>query len=289
VKKALAVTACLGISLFLASAVAQQGEPKVDPPVKPLIAGIPLAEAQAILDRHRDQLRKMPGVYEVGLGEDGILRSIFIHSESGNIDPQDLQEALAALPVTVEGIPVKVFPTAILPPPPGFVILHANGTRTQADSCPEHFRKMQLLSWQLCIDPNFTDSIPALMQPSAAGIPHEQVLKIYARNKETLFRLPGVHGIGLRADGIYIYTDKPELVPKEVEGVPIKTFPNPGPGKDLNHTVTSRVRPMHGSTSILDYVRVLTAPNAWGTLTGVALSDGKPWLIFPAHLSVVSR
>jgi len=284
------VTTC---AAFLASIIINHSDssadqnlasPQTTAQAQPTVAGVPADKARAIFDRHRKDLMRMPGVYEVGLGEDGILLAIYVHSNSRTIDPQALQKAVAALPVTVEGIPTKILPLAILPPPPGVVILRADGTGTQADSCPEGFREMKKFSWQLCIDPGFRDAIPALMEPPLAGLPFEQVEQIYERHQEELRKLPGVDAVGLEAEGIHVYTDKPELVPKEIEGVPVKVSPRLGPGEEVNHTVTSQVRPLHGSVALLDFAWIATAPNSWGTLTGIALSDGKPWLIFPAHL-----
>jgi hypothetical protein len=224
------------ISVFNRHAGQNSAHAQTTPPQQvPRVAGMPGEKARAIFERHRKNLLSMSGVCEVGLGEDGILLAIFVHSNSRKINPQALQKAVAVLPVTVEGLPVKVQLLAILPPPPGVVILHADSTREQADSCPEEFTEMKRFSWQLCIDPGFTELVPALMEPPIAELPYEEVVKIHDRHNAALSKLPGVGLVGLGADGIHVHTDRPELVSKEVEGVPIKVFPPMGPAEDLSH------------------------------------------------------
>ncbi|HEV8712865.1 MAG TPA: hypothetical protein VGX03_08570 [Candidatus Binatia bacterium] len=120
-----------------------------------------------------------------------------------------------------------------------------------------------------------------MWSPPIAGIPYEQVLEIHRRHVEELGKLPGVESAGLGADGIHVWTSNPDIVPKEVEGVPVIIHPATGmPGKTLNHTYNTFVRPLHGAVSITE----TTQAGSYGTLTGVTLSDGKPWIIFPAHL-----
>jgi hypothetical protein len=46
---------------------------------------------------------------------------------------------------------------------------------------------------------------------------------IHHRHSEELFTLPGVRSVGLGSDGIHVETFVPELVPTEVEGLPIFT------------------------------------------------------------------
>jgi hypothetical protein len=72
------------------------GNPDPIPGVMMLpIAGIPREEAFKILDRHRDELRALPGVGSVGMGENGISIEA--------IDP-------SVLPKDVEGLPLNVHP-----------------------------------------------------------------------------------------------------------------------------------------------------------------------------------
>jgi len=54
-----------------------------------------------------------------------------------------------------------------------------------------------------------------------AGIPFEKAREIHLRHVDELSDLPGVIGVGLGAEGIHVTTHNPEVVPKEVEGVPI--------------------------------------------------------------------
>src|SRR6266571_9004071 len=52
-------------------------DPKHPEPIPPLmappIAGIPYEEALAILERHREELMRLPGVQSVGMGNGGIV------------------------------------------------------------------------------------------------------------------------------------------------------------------------------------------------------------------------
>jgi hypothetical protein len=43
-----------------------------------------------------------------------------------------------------------------------------------------------------------------------------------------------------------------------------------------------RRRPLHGSVGVSDPTHP-NSPTGYGTLTGVVLSEGKPWVVFPAH------
>ena len=63
----------------------------------PPIAGIPYEEALAILERHREEIMRLPGVQSVGMGHEGIVVEI---------------DNPAVLPPEIEGLPIK-------PTPPG--------------------------------------------------------------------------------------------------------------------------------------------------------------------------
>lgn len=168
----------------------------------------------------------------------------------------------------------------LLPPPSGVIVLKPGKVREQADSCPEEFKEVEGYGgWRFCVDPQKPEPIPPLWSPPVAGIPYEDVLVIHDRHALELSKLPGVKSVGLGADGIHISTSRPELVPKEVEGVPIIVEPAPeGSIQLLSHTFNTPVRPLHGG------IFISQNPVGFGVLTGVALSQGYPWLIFPAHL-----
>lgn len=167
----------------------------------------------------------------------------------------------------------------LLPPPPGVIVLKPGNVREQADSCPEGFQEVKVYNnWRFCINPNKPEPIPPMMAPPIAGIPFEKALEIHNRHVEELSKLPGVDAVGLGADGIHVYTANPEVLPKEVEGVPIIPLPPIGPARFLSHAVYNQIRPLHSAVGIRD-----SSLGGSVTLTGVALSQGKPWLTFPSH------
>jgi hypothetical protein len=125
-------------------------------------------------------------------------------------------------------------PVQYLPPPPGVIVLHADGTREQADACPKGFKEEKGTGeWRFCIDPGHRVPIPPIMMPPINGIPFEQALEIEDRHLLELLRLPGVDAVYLAADSIVVETNQPKLVPSEVEGVPIRTNPSQGPAQGL--------------------------------------------------------
>lgn len=168
----------------------------------------------------------------------------------------------------------------LLPPPPGVIVLKPNGVREQANSCPDRFKEVKgLNNWRFCVDRDRPEVIPPLMAPPIAGIPFEKAIEIHKRHVEELSSLPGVISVSLGADAIYVETDNPQIIPKEVEGVPIKVEPSQGTkAKFLNHTNNTPLRPYHGAGAVRDL------STGSGTLAGVALSDGHPWLIIAQHL-----
>ncbi|MGE4091119.1 MAG: hypothetical protein AB7G75_09795 [Candidatus Binatia bacterium] len=172
----------------------------------------------------------------------------------------------------------------LLPPPPGVVVLKPGKVREQADACPENFKEVEGYGgWRFCVDPNNPEPIPPLWSPPINGISYEKALEIHHRHVLELSDLPGVQGVGLGADGIHVSTNDPSVVPKEVEGVPIIIDPPPaGSVQPLFHTTTTNIRPLHGAVAMNDITS--GAGQGWGSITGVALSEGKPWLVFPSHL-----
>jgi hypothetical protein len=178
-------------------------------------------------------------------------------------------------------VPLKTSEFSMLPPPPGVTVLRSDGTRQQADGCPEGFEEQKMEGdWRFCVDPQHPEPIPPLMVPPIAGIPFEEAMKIFERRGPELQRIQGVKSIFLGRDGITVETDDPTLVPPSIEGVPVKIRP-PAKRRFLSHTTTSPANPLHGAVATSDYLA-----RGGGTMTGVVLSDGKPWLIFPSHIIV---
>lgn len=167
-----------------------------------------------------------------------------------------------------------------LPPPSGVIVLRPNKVRDHADSCPDQFREVEESNgWRFCLAPGTTEiDIPPLWVPPIAGVPYEEALEIHYRHVDELSKLPGVTGVGLHKDGIHVATTNPAVVPSHVEGLPITVEPPNGEKRTMGHTSSQAVRPLRGALNIGD----ITISS--GSLTGIALSDGHPWLIFPAHL-----
>lgn len=165
----------------------------------------------------------------------------------------------------------------LIPPPPGVVVLRPNQAPEHADSCPPGFQELKGgNNWRFCDDPNNPQEIPPLWVPPINGIPYEKALEIHNRHVNKLVLLPGVDGAGMGIDGIYVNTKNPELLPKEVEGVPIKPLPPLGGGRTRSHSSATPLRPLRGALEVGQLYG--------GTLTGIVLSDGKPWLVFPSHM-----
>lgn len=201
-------------------------------------------------------------------------------------------------------VPLTVPPLKFLPPPPGVIVLRPSRVYGQAEACPARFMRAWkdlkgyvcyeqadscpqgfieesgLDGWRFCVDPKQPETIPALMAPPIAGIPFYEAMAILDRHQQELMQLPGVESVGLGAEGVQVGTSNPAVVPSQVEGLPIKIIPPLGPGKSLNHSLTTRIRPIHGGLAVGDPA---TVPG-FGTLTTVGLSQGHPWLIFPTHL-----
>lgn len=63
------------------------------------------------------------------------------------------------------------------------------------------------------------------MQPRIQGRSHAEVNAILGRAQRDLVHLPGVQEVTLGFDGLYVFTDQPDLIPTEMEGLPVKTLP----------------------------------------------------------------
>ena len=188
----------------------------------PPIAGRPYMEVQEVVDRHHDRLMQVPNVYIVAVGGKGILVGAYVYADSQGRKPTTLPTALQALPAAIEGIPVDIHPLYLMRPPDGFIVLKPGKVREQAESCPKGFKIVDGYGgWRFCVDRKNPEKIPDLWSLPIAGIPYETVQEIHKRHKEDLLRLPGVEEVSLGVDGIYVSTKQPEVVPPEVEGVPI--------------------------------------------------------------------
>src|SRR3990172_12983257 len=102
------------------------------------------------------------------------------------------------------------------------------------------------------MDSEKSEPIPPMMVPPIGSVPYEEAQKIIERHGIELMHIPGVTGVGLGADGIRVRTSKPELLPREIEGVPVKAAPPNRPRELLSHTSTFRVRPIRGAVRIAD-------------------------------------
>lgn len=221
--------------------------PEGAPPTREMlpVAGIPFEEARAILKRHRAELRQLPEVYNVGLGDGGILVGVYVHTNAQGEKPPTLPPRVQALPGTIEGLPLKILPLYVLPPPSGVIVLRPGGVREEAEVCPSGTQEYDQFGWRFCLAGGAT--IPTeMMHLPIAGIPYEECLQILERNQETLGKLPGVQSIGMGDEGIEVYTSQPEALPVDVEGLPLIAKPPRKPGKLLNHSVSIAIRPVHG-------------------------------------------
>jgi hypothetical protein len=283
--RSILIGTCLGIGVILLriwvfSPQEVASQPVAPSPTRelPQIAGLPYEEAQAIVRRHQEGLMKVPGVYIVEAGGKGILVGVFVHTNAQGEKPTTLPPAIQALPSAIEGLPLEIKPLYVLPPPPGVIVLKPGGIREQADECPRGFREIIQFGWHFCVTPGAPESIPtAMMEPPIAGIPFEEALKILERHRDELLQLPGVTAVGMGSEGITIETTNPSVVPSDVEGVPVKVRPPRGQAVGANHTLNAPATRLHGGVAI-------RSPGFWATLNGIALSEGKPYLIFATHI-----
>jgi len=71
------------------------------------------------------------------------------------------------------------------------------------------------------------DSLPdalSVMTPVIAGKPVAEAQAILERHKAELMVLPDVEGVRLCLEGICVDTENPAVLPKKVEGLPVKAF-----------------------------------------------------------------
>lgn len=66
---------------------------------------------------------------------------------------------------------------------------------------------------------------PSLILAPVAGIPYVEAVAILKRQRPQLMALPGVENVVLTRKGLTIYTDQPDGVPDNVEGLPVTVLP----------------------------------------------------------------
>lgn len=288
-RRALTILMCLGISLIgykamVGPLLGQVLNSDSQPTRGELEAAkIQDKQAKAIIDRHRQELLKVPGVNAVApVPINGkLFIEVFIYTNAKGERPTSLPSEIAALPPAVEGLPLDIKPVYVLPPPSGVIVLQPGGKKEQLDACPSEYRETKSYGWRFCIHEAHPEPIPGpLMSPPINGIPYETALEIMTRHQAELSALPGVHGVGMGANGIYIEADNPSILPKEIEGLPLEVHPWRGPGKTTNHSRSSSLRPVGGALGI---AVGSSSSSVGGTLAAAAFDCGI-WLIFPAHV-----
>ena len=66
---------------------------------------------------------------------------------------------------------------------------------------------------------------PSLILAPVAGIPYVEAVAILNRQRPQLMSLPGVTAVMLTREGLAVWTEQPDGVPGDVEGLPIKVLP----------------------------------------------------------------
>ena len=128
-------------------------------------------------------------------------------------------------------------------PPTGVIVLYPDGTWTEETACPPELAEEQHANqWRFCRDPQGFVRVPRLWNPPVNGIPYAEVEVIYEANHDALLAIDGVTSVGRGARAFHVHTSKPALVPKAVDGVPIRLLP-PIIGTPLSHTETVSGRP----------------------------------------------
>jgi hypothetical protein len=189
----------------------------------PLDPVIPPEQQEAIVARHRDRLRAIPGVMGIGIeGGATLLVDVFVHTDQNGRKPAALPDVLRAIPPFLDAVPVKVQPHYILPPPAGVVVVAMDGTTSIQSACPKDYEVVQMYDWTFCMPPKYPGLPPSgMLLPPIAGKPRVDAANAVQRNRNKLVRLPGVQGIELIDDGLLIYTTDPTKLPSHIEGVPI--------------------------------------------------------------------
>jgi hypothetical protein len=184
---------------------------------------IPPDQQEAILARHRNSLRAIPGVMGVDIEGGSTLRiDVFVHTDQTGRKPAVLPDALRSIPPFLDAVPVKVQPVYILPPPAGVVVVAPDGATSIQNACPSQYQLVPMMGWQFCMPPRYAGLPPSgMLHPPVAGVSWIDAVDTVGRNREQLMKIEGVQGTQLTDEGLVIYTTKPEKLPLHVEGVPI--------------------------------------------------------------------
>jgi hypothetical protein len=192
-------------------------------PQAPPIGGVPFEEALKIVDRNASDLLQIPGVQGIGLSLFGIV--------------VELDRSEVEVPQSIEGLPVTTGdpsgpspstppPSRLLPPPSGVIVLRPGGVREAMQHCPADFTEKVVFEWRFCLDPHdpHPPAIPPLWLPPVAGVPFEKALEIWKRHATEIWRISGVAGVVLIANGIVVEAANLDIaIPRNVEGIPVGT------------------------------------------------------------------
>jgi hypothetical protein len=231
-----------------------------------------MRRAEDVFRHHQQELDKHPDVF----GAFPYKGTIVITTDRPDTMPKE-----------IDGVQVVIeAPEPHLPPPSGLILLKADGTREhQLDlsECPGGYTERRVYRWRFCNDSGTPQPIPGdIMAPPVAGIPYQEAEAIVNRNTEWVMKLPGVVSFGLTAEGLRVETNHPELIPSYIEGLPVIILPVTRLYVPSNHSTGTRIRPMRGAVAAINPQGAATGLT-FGTIGGIMLSEGKPWVLFPAH------
>jgi hypothetical protein len=113
--------------------------------------------------------------------------------------------------------------------------------------------------WQFCIDPQHPEPIPNLAILPNIRSAEERSKGTVSRHTKELIQIPGVISVDSTLKGIEVRTTRPELLPKEIEGIPVIPLAPMGTWKSMGHTRTKPIRPLHGAVLLRDKKSASTA------------------------------
>jgi hypothetical protein len=180
----------------------------------------PPADMRTLAEQYRWNLRQVPGFITIYPLWDAFLIRAFVHVDADGKKPISLPPALQDLPQTIHSYLVRLDILYSLPPPSGVVVLRANGTQEVAEQCPESLTEVEVLDWRFCADG--TVPLPAAMAPPIANVPFERAFNLIRQPNNRLRKIPGVAGLLLGEDAIYVITPLPELLSQTSDGLPVK-------------------------------------------------------------------
>ena len=170
---------------------------------------------QAVFACHHEALHNNPDVFGLIPSDE----SFIIITDQPEVMPEEID----GIPVTIQASPRR------LPAPPGIILLKHDGTRVnfpQATGCPQGYTEDRQFRWRFCYDPTVPQRIPwEMTMPPVAGIPYATARAITERNAGWLKKVPGVTFLRLGEEGLTVHTQRPELIPSAIEGLPVITTP----------------------------------------------------------------